>query len=205
MRIEQRVIGPCITNVYLLISEKNNAVLIDPADDADQIIQWIKDSGATLKYIFITHGHADHVLALKEVRDAFHVPVIISKIDAERLVHPDLINDRPYVKVPFQPLSPDILIQEGDELWLDEMKLRFYAMPGHTDGSLAMIVYDVIFSGDTLLKNGHGKTTLPGGDEEKLIASIRRMLGDLEGNYRVLTGHRDETTLEEAREYWNTY
>ncbi|MBO5554565.1 MAG: MBL fold metallo-hydrolase, partial [Solobacterium sp.] len=69
MRIEQRVIGPCITNVYLLISEKNNAVLIDPADDADQIIQWIKDSGVTLKYIFITHGHADHVLALKEVRD----------------------------------------------------------------------------------------------------------------------------------------
>ena len=205
MRIEQRVIGPCITNVYLLISEKNNAVLIDPADDADQIIQWIKDSGVTLKYIFITHGHADHVLALKEVRDAFHVPVIISKIDAERLVHPDLINDRPYVKVPFQPLSPDILIQEGDELWLDELKLRFYAMPGHTDGSMAVIVKDVIFSGDTLLKNGHGKTTLPGGDEEKLIASIRRMLGDLQENYRVLTGHRDETTLEEAREYWNTH
>ena len=205
MRIEQRVIGPCITNVYLLISEKNNAVLIDPADDADQIIQWIKDSGVTLKYIFITHGHADHVLALKEVRDAFHVPVIISKIDAERLVHPDLINDRQYVTVPFQPLSPDILIQEGDELWLDELKLRFYAMPGHTDGSMAVIVKDVIFSGDTLLKNGHGKTTLPGGDEEKLIASIRRMLGDLQGNYRVLTGHRDETTLEEAREYWNTH
>ena len=205
MRIEQRVIGPCITNVYLLISEKNNAVLIDPADAADQIIQWVNDSGVTLKYIFITHGHADHVLALKEVRDTFHVPVIISKIDAERLVHPNLINDRPYVTVPFQPLSPDILIQEGDELWLDELKLRFYAMPGHTDGSLAVIVNDVIFSGDTLLKNGHGKTTLPGGDEEKLIASIRRMLGDLQGNYRVLTGHRDETTLEEAREYWNTH
>ena len=205
MRIEQRVIGSCITNVYLLISEKNNAVLIDPADDADQIIQWINDSGVTLKYIFITHGHADHVLALKDVRDAFHVPVIISRIDAERLVHPDLINDRPYVTVPFQPLCPDILIQEGDELWLDELKLRFYAMPGHTDGSLAVIVNDVIFSGDTLLKNGHGKTTLPGGNEEKLTASIRRMLGELEGNYRVLTGHREETTLEEAREYWNTH
>lgn len=205
MRIEQRVIGPCITNVYLLISEKNNAVLIDPADDADQIIQWINDNGVTLKYIFITHGHADHVLALKDVRDAFHVPAIISKIDAERLIHPDLINDRPYVTVPFQPLSPDILIQEGDELWLDELKLRFYAMPGHTDGSLAVIVKDVIFSGDTLLKNGHGKTTLPGGNEEKLIASIRRMLGDLKGNYRVLTGHREETTLDEAREYWNTH
>ena len=71
-------------------------------------------------------------------------------------------------------------------------------------GSLAVIVNDVIFSGDTLLKNGHGKTTLPGGNEEKLIASIRRMLEELKRNYRILTGHREETTLDEAREYWNT-
>ena len=133
------------------------------------------------------------------------MPVIISKIDAERLVHPDLINDRPYVTVPFQPLSPDILIQEGDELWLDELKLRFYAMPGHTDGSLAVIVNDVIFTGDTLLKNGHGKTSLPGGNTEKLISSIRRMLKEFEGNYRILPGHRDETTLDEEREYWKTH
>ena len=205
MRIEQRVIGSCITNVYLLISDQNNAVLIDPADDAEQIIQWIDASGAVLKYIFITHGHADHVLALEAVRDYYHVPVIISKIDADRLIHTELINERPYVKVPFQPVAPDILIQEGDELWLDELKLRFYGMPGHTDGSMAVIVNDVIFSGDTLLKNGHGKTTLPGGNEELLIASIRRMLGDFKGNYRVLTGHRDETTLDEAREYWDNH
>lgn len=202
MRIEHKIIGACNTNVYLLISDQNNAVLIDPADNAEELITWINELGVTLNYIFITHGHADHVLALKEVNEYFHVPVLISKIDAERLVNPVHINDRPYVTTPFQPYFPDILIQEGDELWLDELKLRFFGMPGHTDGSLAMIVNDVIFTGDTLLKHGHGKTTLPGGDETKLIVSIRRLLNTLDGNYRILPGHREETTSDAEKEYW---
>ena len=203
MRIEQKIIGACYTNVYLVISEQNNAVLIDPADDAEDIIAWIKTLGVSLKYIFITHGHADHVLALERLKEFFNVPVIISKTDAERLVNPVLINERPYVKTPVNPVYPDLLIQEGDELWLDELKLRFYAMPGHTDGSLAVIVNDVIFTGDTLMKNKYGKTSLPGGNTEQLIASIRRILSELEGNYRVLPGHREETTLDAEREYWS--
>ncbi len=202
MRIERTVIGACSTNVYLLISDRNNAVLIDPADEAETLIRWIEECGVCLKYIFITHGHADHVLALEAVRTRFPVPVIISKTDAERLIHPEWINERPYVKTPFQPVRPDVLIQEGDELWLDELELHFYGMPGHTDGSLALAVSRVIFTGDTLLKGGHGKTTLPGGDEKKLIASIRRMLEAFEGDYRVLPGHREETTLEAERNYW---
>ena len=203
MRIERKVIGACSTNVYLLISDRNNAVLIDPADEAETLIRWIEECGVCLKYIFITHGHADHVLALEAVRTRFSVPVIISKTDAERLIHPEWINERPYVKTPFHPFRPDLLVQEGDELWLDELELWFYGMPGHTDGSLALVAERVIFTGDTLLKGGHGKTTLPGGDEKKLIASIRRMLEAFEGDYRVLPGHREETTLEAERNYWN--
>ena len=205
MRIEKKVLGACYTNVYLLISEQNNALLIDPADEAETIIQWIKDLSVTLKYIIITHGHADHVLALEAVRDFFHVPVIISKTDAERLTDTTLINERPYVKTSFRPVFPDLLIQEDDELWMDELKLRFYAMPGHTEGSAAIIVNDVIFTGDTLLKGGHGKTSLPGGDTDRLIASIRRLLKDLPGNYRIMPGHREETTLDVEREYWKTH
>lgn len=205
MKIEKKVIGACDTNVYLVITEKNNAVLIDPADDAEGIITWIRECGVSLKYIFVTHGHADHVLALKRVKEFFNVPVIISKADAERLEDPVLINDRPYIKTPVSPVYPDLLIQEGDELRLDELRFSFYMMPGHTDGSMAAAVKDVIFTGDTLLKNGHGKTSLPGGDTEKLISSIRRMLDDFKGSYRILPGHREETTLDAEREYWKTH
>lgn len=202
MRVEKRVIGACHTNVYLLISEKNSAVLIDAADEAEEIIRWIRESGVTLKYIFITHGHADHVLALEQVKSYFNVPVIISGIDAKRLTDPVLINERPYVQVPFRPFYPDLLIQEGDELWLDELKIRFFLMPGHTEGSMAAAAESVLFTGDTLLKGGHGKVSLPGGDREQLIASIRRLFREFEGDYRVLPGHREETTLDKEREYW---
>ena len=201
-RIERRILGACNTNVYLLVSDDNSALLIDPADDASGIIRWIEESGACLKYIFVTHGHADHVLALEKVKEHFRVPVVISKIDAPRLLDENGINERPYVKIPYRAVHPDILVQEGDELRLGGLTLRFYGMPGHTDGSLAVCTDSVIFTGDTLLKGGHGKTTLPGGDREKLIRSIRRMLADFDGDRRVLPGHGEETTLEAEREYW---
>lgn len=108
------------------------------------------------------------------------------------------------MKTPYRAVKPDILIKEGDALAVDELNFRFYGMPGHTDGSMAIVLGRIIFTGDTLLKENHGKTTLPGGDENKLIASINRLAEEFTGDYRILTGHRDETTLEHERE-WNPY
>lgn len=201
MEITKMILGECITNVYIVASEKKNAILIDPADCADRIIAEIENQGLHLKYIFITHGHTDHILALKEVKEHFNVPVVISKIDAWRLEDEELINERPYVKVPYTSVKPDILISEGDVINVDELAFLFYGMPGHTDGSMAIILEDIIFSGDTLLFEKHGKTTLPGGNEELLVASINRMVNDFKGEYKVLTGHREETTLEHERQF----
>ena len=93
------------------------------------------------------------------------------------------------------------MIEEGDEIELDELKFRFYGMPGHTDGSMAIVLNDIIFTGDTLLKENHGKTTLPGGDENRLIESINRLVKDFKDNYKILTGHREETTLDYERKH----
>lgn len=200
MNVIKLVLGACITNVYIVASKENNAVLIDPADDAKTIIKTIEENNLNLKYIFITHGHTDHVLALKEVKEYFGVPVVISEIDAWRLEDEELINERPYVTVPYKAVKPDILVKEGDIIQLDELEFTFYGMPGHTDGSMAIIVDDIIFSGDTLLFEKHGKTTLPGGDEMKLIESIKRMMQDFSGDYKIYPGHRTETTLNHERE-----
>ncbi|MDO5382134.1 MAG: MBL fold metallo-hydrolase [Eubacteriales bacterium] len=200
-KITKLVLGACITNVYIVSNLVNDAVLIDPADEADKIIDAIEEQNLNLKYIFITHGHTDHILALKEVKEHFNVPVVISKIDAYRLEDEELINERPYVTIPYKAVKPDILISHGDVINLGDLSFLFYGMPGHTDGSMAIVMDDVIFSGDTLLFEKHGKTTLPGGNEELLVESINKMMKDFTGDYKVLTGHREETTLEHERMY----
>lgn len=173
MNITKLVLGACSTNVYIVSSNKKNAILIDPADNAAEIIKTIEENGLCLKYIFITHGHTDHILALKEVKEYFNVPVIISKIDAGRL--------------------------EDDIINLDELSFSFLGMPGHTDGSMAIIVNDNIFSGDTIMFEKHGKTSLPGGNEKLLISSIEKMMNTLIGDYKIYPGHRQETSLDYER------
>ena len=199
MNITKLVLGACSTNVYIVSSNKKNAILIDPADNAAEIIKTIEENGLCLKYIFITHGHTDHILALKEVKEYFNVPVIISKIDAGRLEDEELINERPYVKIPYKAVKADILICEDDIINLDELSFSFLGMPGHTDGSMAIIVNDNIFSGDTIMFEKHGKTSLPGGNEKLLISSIEKMMNTLIGDDKIFPGHRQETSLDHER------
>ena len=204
MQITKLILGACITNCYIVASNKGNCVIIDPADEAEKIIDAVHKNGLNVQYIFITHGHTDHILALEEVKNEFQAPIVISKVDGWRLSDEELINERPYVKVPYKAVKPDILVEENDVLKVDELTFRFYGMPGHTEGSMAIVLDDIIFTGDTLLFENHGKTTLPGGNEEQLVASIQRLAKEFKGDYRILTGHRAETTLEHERQF-NSY
>ena len=135
MNITKLVLGACSTNVYIVSSNKKNAILIDPADNAAEIIKTIEENGLCLKYIFITHGHTDHILALKEVKEYFNVPVIISKIDAGRLEDEELINERPYVKIPYKAVKADILIEKllisSIEKMMNTLIGDYKIYPGH--------------------------------------------------------------------------
>ncbi|SEW38023.1 MBL fold metallo-hydrolase [[Clostridium] fimetarium] len=198
MKIIKIVLGACHTNCYIIASDNGNCVVIDPADCAIKFVQVIESNNLIPKYIFITHGHTDHILAASDLKDEYHIPVVISKTDASRLADEALINSRPYVIEPYKKVTPDILVHENDEIWVEELHFKFYAMPGHTDGSMAIILDNCIFSGDTLLRENHGKTTLPGGNEKQLIESINA-LSKLEGDYHIFPGHKEETTMEHER------
>lgn len=201
MEVHKLVLGACITNCYIVASQKRNCVIIDPADEAEKIINEITMHHLRPQYIFVTHGHTDHILALGALKSHYDIPVVISKKDAWRLEDEALINERPYVTVLYKAVRPDILIQEGDEIYLDEISFSFFGMPGHTEGSMAIIAGNMIFGGDTLLKGTHGKTTLPGGNEKELVRSIKRLADTYKGNYQIKTGHREETTLDDERKY----
>lgn len=201
MEVHKLILGACITNCYIVASAKKNCVIIDPADEAEKIINEISIRHLRPQYIFVTHGHTDHILALEALKAHYEIPVVISKKDAWRLEDEALINERPYVVKPYRAVRPDILIQEGDEIYLDELSFSFFGMPGHTEGSMAIITGSMIFGGDTLLKEKHGKTTLPGGNEEQLVESIKRLADTFKENYIIKTGHREETTLDYEREH----
>lgn len=199
MIIKHLTVGECKTNCYIISDETGgNAAIIDPGDNAGEIMKVVKENSFSVKYIIITHGHTDHVLAAADVQAMTGAPVVINGIDAWRLPDEELINSRPYVKEPYKPVKADILISDGSELKLGAITLRFIGIPGHTPGSTGVIAEDVLFTGDTLLKGGHGKIGLPGSDLNMLIRSFRKLYM-LEGDYRILPGHREETTLEKER------
>ena len=120
--------------------------------------------------------------------------VMISKIDAWRLLDEELINERPYVTEPYKPVRASVLLGEDDEIWLDDIGFKIMVVPGHTPGSIALIGENVIFTGDTMLANGHGKTSLPGGDEKEILRSLER-IKSLEGNYIIYPGHKESTVI----------
>ena len=199
MQIIRLVLGACFTNCYLVYHPRTrNCMIIDPADEGEKIISCIEKNHLHPVYIVITHGHTDHVLAAAELAERYHALVAVSKIDAWRLMDENLINDRPYVDKPYRPVRPSILLSEGDELWLDDIRFTIMILPGHTPGSMALRTDQGIFTGDTMLAGGHGKTSLYGGDEEAMKKSIQR-LKELDGDYRIYPGHKETTTLEAER------
>lgn len=201
MGVIRLVLGACFTNCYLVYSKKTKeCMIIDPADCATEIMKSIEMNHLKPVYIVITHGHTDHILAAGELKEQYHIPIFISKTDAWRLGDEVLINERPYVNTPYKAVKPSVLLQENDEIWLDDIRFRVMVVPGHTEGSILLITDHAIFTGDTMLKGGHGKTSLPGGNEEEMKASLKR-IKELDGDYIIYPGHKEITTLEEERKH----
>ena len=194
MKVITTVVGSLQTNCDRLIDEETKlAALIDPGDNADKLLALIKEEGVTLKYILLTHGHRDHTLAVPAVKQAIpEAEVYIGEADAHStgIYHYPLIDFIPDLK----------FYGEGDTLTLGSLTIRVMATPGHTLGGVTLLVGDAMFSGDTLFAGSMGRTDLPGGNGEQMVASLRR-LGQIEGEYTVYPGHMHATILSREQEY----
>lgn len=170
-------VGPMDNNVYLLVCPTTGeSVLVDAANEADRILK--EAEGTRVRYILQTHGHHDHVQALREVKEALGVPVGVHREDARML-----------------PVPADSYLQDGDRIAFGTQELRVLHTPGHTPGSVCFLIDRYLVSGDTLFPGGPGNTATKLGNFPQIIESIRSKLFVLPDDTVVLPGHGRGTTI----------
>jgi len=187
------------TNTYLLWDEKTNeAAIIDPAAPSQKFINEIIKLDLKPKYLISTHGHGDHIGGNKSIDDNFDVIKCIHEYDAPALTDPDL-NLSSFWNSKLIAPKADKILTDAAELFLGKHKLTIIHTPGHSKGSVCILVEDLLFSGDTLFAQGIGRSDLPGGDHATLLNSIKSKIFKLEGNIKVLPGHGPDSTIEDEK------
>lgn len=196
MKICSAVIGDIHTNCYILTDEASGeSAAVDCAlFDADYEAL-LRTAGVTsLKYILLTHGHFDHISGVKRLKDVCGGQIVIHPEDAACLTDPKKSLNSYVRYASLEPVSPDLLIEEGSELLLGQTKITVMHTPGHTPGSVCYLTEDAMFCGDTLFRQSMGRTDLPGGSTLTLLVSLSR-IGRMEGEYDIYPGHGETTTL----------
>ena len=197
MRVTAFTVPPLGNDAYLIVDESSlEAAVIDPGQGAQKVLASLKLSGAVVKYVLNTHGHADHTADDAAMRDATGAKLGIHEVDAYWLER-NAKDAQPYLAKPAPAAKPDLLLKEGTEIRLGNTALTTMHTPGHSPGSAVFYVANegVLFSGDTVMKGTSGRTDLRDGSPGKMTLSLRRLYRELPGDTKILPGHGPATTL----------
>ena len=192
LKVHTLTLGAYQTNCYIIHEESSKTCcVIDPGYEADTILDAL--AGKTLKAILLTHGHFDHVGAVKE---------LVAETGCDVYIHAAEATMPPMVTA--GPLYFTHTYDEGDTVSpIAGLEQTVLHTPGHTPGSVCLLMGNEMFSGDTLFACSFGRTDLPGGDPRKMMESLRR-LASLQGNFFIHPGHGGSTTLD-AEKRFNPY
>ncbi len=187
-------VGEIDTNCYLIGDEKEGVcAVVDPGGSPERVLAMIEKSGLRPEKIFLTHGHWDHVGAIPALLKKWpDLPVYAHE---KELCPADEPN--PHYFFPHAGKNQRTY-GEGDTVQVGSLELKVLHTPGHSAGSVVLLVEDTMVSGDTLFAGSCGRVDLAGGVEESMMASLVR-LGRLEGDYKVCPGHGPMSTLERER------
>lgn len=188
------------TNLYIVADEKSKeGIVIDPAGDSDKVIDYLEKIGISLKYIVVTHCHADHISGLRKLKEyAPNAKVLIHEFDQQGLIDSE-INLCDVVGVEAQTVTADITVKDGDKINFGSYEAKMIHTPGHTAGSMSILIQDALFSGDTMFCGTRGRTDLPTSDERSILRSIRMKLLVLPEETIVYPGHGTNTIIRDEK------
>ena len=181
-------------NCYI-VSKDEDAIVIDPGSQADDLIQLIDSKSCRIHGIINTHGHFDHIGAVAPLQEKYQAPFYLHGADERMMQRANLFRmvfeAKDPVKIP--TITKDIA-SLPKEFEVGPFKIGWIAVPGHTEGSVVLLIESMLFSGDTLMKGKIGRTDLPGGKREQLLTSVKNLMS-LPGDTVVYGGHGPATTI----------
>jgi glyoxylase-like metal-dependent hydrolase (beta-lactamase superfamily II) len=202
-QIERITVGALEANCYLVLCpETHEALLVDPGAEPEQILAAIGSAGAQITMILHSHGHFDHIGATEAILASLSRSIPLAAHPADAYLYKPENREMGALfgySLPQRPATPDVALADGQTLEIGTLRLNVLHTPGHTPGSICLVVGDSCLSGDTLFRRGVGRTDLLGGDEEAIYESIATRLYPLHEETLVYPGHGEATTIGEER------
>ncbi len=183
VKIKQKPCGMYMTNCYIAEVD-GKEFIIDPGIDADK---WVKQNVKNPVAILNTHGHFDHVWSNAELKEFYNIPIYTPKDDVFMLQNDPFSQNTP-------PSKTDVEVVGDEEFEIDGVKIKYLFFPGHTPGCSAILIEDMLFSGDFVFKDSIGRVDFPFSDAQDMKKSIEKFL-KIQENYKIYPGHGESTTV----------
>jgi hydroxyacylglutathione hydrolase len=205
MILEVRAVPPFYKNGFVVGCERTHeAVVIDPGDEADELLAAVRDRAVDVTHILLTHAHVDHISGVAQVKDALDVPVYLHKDDLP-LYEYAVQQGQMFGLAVRQPPPVDVFY-DLSPIYFGDYEVRVHHTPGHCPGGVCLQIGRKgepgadLFVGDTLFAGAIGRTDLPGGNYDVLMRSITGVLFSLGDDSIVHPGHGADTTIGRERQ-----